>query len=66
MESAAIIGSCLKTTLHLQKSVEARRTDWRRKLVVLGWSYRLAFPLGGALNRLDSHDIKEMISKIKK
>lgn len=37
----------VKTTLHLQNSVVARRQDWRRKLVLLGWSYRLTFPLEG-------------------
>lgn len=44
-----------KTALHLQNSVTARREDWRRKLVLLGWSYRLWFPLEQTLNRVYIH-----------
>lgn len=39
----------VKTTLNLQNSVVAKRQDWSRKLVLLGWSYRLTFPLQGIL-----------------
>lgn len=39
----------VKTTLHLQNSVVARRQDWSSTLVLLGWSYRLTFPPEGIL-----------------
>lgn len=39
----------VKTTLHLQNSVVARKQEWSSNLVLLGWSSRLTFPLEGIL-----------------